>query len=280
MKMIAVGDNVTDCYLDDGVYYPGGNAVNVAVGCARSHCFEEVAYLGIFGDDENAAHLRSCLEKEHVGLARCRRAYAPTAQPGVRLVSGDRQFVAGPRDSVAHLFSLALSREDMAYIGGFDLLHTSCFSHIEEELPRLAQTLAVSFDFSDAWDEPYLRRVCPSLRYAFFSGSHLKDGQVQDLIAQCHALGTRVVGVTQGERGAVFSAAGQTYRQVPKVVAAVDTMGAGDSFIAGFLSCYSTTHDMEKALDFAGSCAAATVQCHGGWGYPHPLGRGAAPASK
>ena len=26
MKLIAVGDNVTDCYLDEGIYYPGGNA--------------------------------------------------------------------------------------------------------------------------------------------------------------------------------------------------------------------------------------------------------------
>ena len=24
MKLIAVGDNVTDCYLDEGIYYPGG----------------------------------------------------------------------------------------------------------------------------------------------------------------------------------------------------------------------------------------------------------------
>ena len=32
MKLIAVGDNVTDCYLDEGIYYPGGNAVkNIAV---------------------------------------------------------------------------------------------------------------------------------------------------------------------------------------------------------------------------------------------------------
>ena len=34
-KMIAVGDNVVDCYLEYHVYYPGGNAVNVAVNCRR-----------------------------------------------------------------------------------------------------------------------------------------------------------------------------------------------------------------------------------------------------
>ena len=49
-NMIAVGDNVVDCYLDDHVYYPGGNAVNVAVNCRRDG-IEDVAYIGMFGND-------------------------------------------------------------------------------------------------------------------------------------------------------------------------------------------------------------------------------------
>lgn len=48
MKLIAVGDNVTDCYLDEGIYYPGGNAVNVAVDCKRDGA-EKVNYIGVFG---------------------------------------------------------------------------------------------------------------------------------------------------------------------------------------------------------------------------------------
>ena len=36
MKLIAIGDNVTDCYMDEGVYFPGGNAVNVAVNCKKN----------------------------------------------------------------------------------------------------------------------------------------------------------------------------------------------------------------------------------------------------
>ena len=53
MRLIAVGDNVTDCYVDAGVYFPGGNAVNVAVNCKKNGA-ERVEYIGIFGDDENA----------------------------------------------------------------------------------------------------------------------------------------------------------------------------------------------------------------------------------
>ena len=72
MKLIAVGDNVTDCYMDEGVYFPGGNAVNVAVNC-RKNGAERVEYIGIFGDDENAQWIRACLAEEGVGFSRSRR---------------------------------------------------------------------------------------------------------------------------------------------------------------------------------------------------------------
>ena len=80
MKLIAVGDNVTDCYMDEGVYFPGGNAVNVAVNC-RKNGAEQVEYIGIFGDDENAQWIRACLAEEGVGFSRSRRVYAPSARP-------------------------------------------------------------------------------------------------------------------------------------------------------------------------------------------------------
>ena len=63
MKLIAVGDNVTDCYLDEGIYYPGGNAVNVAVDCKRDGA-EKVNYIGVFGNDDRADYIRACMEEE------------------------------------------------------------------------------------------------------------------------------------------------------------------------------------------------------------------------
>ena len=56
MKRIAVGDNVTDCYLYEGIYYPGGNAVNVAVDCKRDGA-EKVNYIGVFGNDDRADYI-------------------------------------------------------------------------------------------------------------------------------------------------------------------------------------------------------------------------------
>lgn len=48
-------------------------------------------------------------------------------------------------------------------------------------------------------------------------------------------------------------------------------MGAGDSFIAGFLARRILGDGMERALDFAAGAAANTCKIHGSFGYPHPL---------
>ncbi len=100
-RMIAVGDNVVDTYLDDMVYYPGGDSVNVAVNCKRNG-IEEVAYMGVFGSDEKAEHLKWALAREGVSYERSRTVLAPSGAPGVRLINGDRKFVDGPHNTAQH----------------------------------------------------------------------------------------------------------------------------------------------------------------------------------
>ena len=270
MKLIAVGDNVTDCYVDEGVYFPGGNAVNVAVNCKRNGA-ERVAYIGVFGDDENADWIRSCLTEEGVGYERSRKVYGHSGQPQVYLKDGDRVFGPGPRDSCQHLFSIRIVPEDIELIRQFDVCHTSCYSNIEYELPALSEACKVSFDFSDKRDEAYLRRVCPYVTYAFFSGADLSEEAVKDLMEQAHGYGASIVGVTRGKEGAIFYDGKQFYRQGIVKVEAIDTMGAGDSFIAGFLTRYTDTGDMEASLRYAAERSAKTCTERGGFGHPHPL---------
>ncbi|MDR2103538.1 MAG: PfkB family carbohydrate kinase [Treponema sp.] len=272
MKFIAVGDNVVDCYLDQRLYYPGGNAVNVAVNCAR-HGASPAAYIGVFGDDPEAEHIKRCLDQEGIGWEYSRKVYAPSGHPGVNLSpEGDRIFVGGPKDTAQHIFRIRLIPRDLEYIHRFDLCHTSCYSGIEPELPALAAACPLSFDFSTAAEENYIRTVAPHLKFAFFSGSELGEKRIGEIMDLCHNLGTEVVGITLGSQGALFSRQGKRYRQrVKPVEPVVDTMGAGDSFIAGFLVYYFKTQNMEESLDFAASAAAETCGFYGGFGYPHPF---------
>ena len=109
-----------------------------------------------------------------------------------------------------------------------------------------------------------------------FDGAEIENLQVtqeeiEALMDRCHALGTKVVGVTLGSRGSIFSEEGKRYHQGIVPVEAIDTMGAGDSFIAGFLTRRILGDGMEDALRFAATAAANTCKFHGGFGYPHPL---------
>lgn len=268
MKLITVGDNVTDCYLDERVYFPGGQAVNVAVDAKRDGA-DEVAYLGVFGDDDRAEYIREVLSQEGVSTERCRKVYAHTAQPGVRLVDGERTFLSGPRDSCQHLFALNLVREDLAMLKGFDVCHTTNNSNIEGQLAALAGALPVSFDFSVDRDPAYLDAVCPHVTYAFLSGDGLDEQGVRELAHSVLARGCKVAVVTMGKAGSFVATAGQELVQPVCPVEAVDTMGAGDAFAAAFLVSYVGEGDLAKAAAFAAERAAYTCTLRGGFGHPH-----------
>lgn len=64
--------------------------------------------------------------------------------------------------------SPAFQEKDVSFISGHDLLHTSVYSRLENDLPQLCGLVPVSFDFSTNREDDYLRRVCPYVTYAFF----------------------------------------------------------------------------------------------------------------
>jgi fructoselysine 6-kinase len=159
--------------------------------------------------------------------------------------------------------------EDMEVIRDFDICHTSCFSNLEYELPAISEICQVSFDFSERREEDYLKRTCPYLTFAFFSGSEMEERECEELLKKVHGLGTKVVGITRGSKGAIFYDGEKIYRQGIKPVEVVDTMGAGDSFIAGFLTAYGDGKTMEEALDYGAERSSRTCMVRGGFGYPH-----------
>ena len=272
MQIICVGDNVVDCYLDQHLYYPGGNAVNVAVHCRR-YGAQRVAYIGVFGDDAEAEHIKWALGQEGIEFERSRKVYAASGHPQVSLTTdGDRVFVGSPDQTAQRLFRIRFIAEDLAFIKSFPICHTSVYSGIEPELQTISALTDVSFDFSTSHEPEYINDVARYVRYAFFSGADLTERELDNIIGRCHELGTEIVGITLGNRGSLFSCCGERYRQKPiPSVRVVDTMGAGDSFIAGFLIRYHESQSITEALIFASEKAALACGSYGGFGYPQTL---------
>jgi fructoselysine 6-kinase len=268
MKLITVGDNVVDCYLDRNAYYPGGNCVNVAVNAKRNGA-STVGYIGIFASDEPAKHIKDALRQEGVDFHFSRDAVGITGQPKVALTEdNDRVFVGGPKDTVQHRFKIQLIPEEVDYLKKFDICHVSCYSSMESELAKISEVIRVSYDFSNRKDLEYIASIAPYVSYAFFSAAELSEAELNEFVESLAPFDFDIIGLTRGGEPAVFVHKQNIYKQRLRNIEVVDTMGAGDSLIAGFLTEYAKSADIEKAIEKGTISAEKTCREYGGFGYP------------
>lgn len=249
IRVLGLGDNVVDKYMHTMTMYPGGNALNFAV-YAKMFGYES-AYLGNFGDDKEAEHVYETISSLGLDVSRCRFLKGENGAAKVRIVDGDRVFLGSNKGGISNQHPLELTDMDKNYISGYDIVHTSIFSHIETQLPLIREAASfVSMDFSNYASSEYLKENCPYMDCACIScGEDMPEAEIRNQIEAILSYGCRhIVIATRGAKGAFVSVGGNVYQQSPCLVAARDTMGAGDSFITCFLVSY--VDGMKYAVDF------------------------------
>jgi len=276
-KLVSIGDCVVDHYLEKNLYYPGGNALNVAV-LVRRFGLETSFYIGMIGSDEEGRHIRASMKSEGIADDYLRQVEGESGKAKVTLENGDRVFVGSNKGGVQRRLMLRMDEADMALITKCRHVHSSCYSALEAELPRIrARAAHLSFDFSTRWQETrddmsgddYLALVCPHITCAFLSGSELDFEAAQALIARIHGFGVGFVCITQGEKGALYSEGQKVHHQPIQPAKLVDTMGAGDAFIAGFLAASLGGAKAAEAITYAAFAAARACEWAGAFGHPH-----------
>jgi fructoselysine 6-kinase len=265
-RLLALGDNVVDCYPDLGVMFPGGNALNVAVHARRVGASS--AYVGVVGDDEAGALVRRALTDEAVDTGLLRVSTGPNAYALVRVVDGNRVFGSG--DVGVSRFSVAAP--DLAAITGADVVHTGECSMLEGDLARIADAARLlSFDFSERpWD--YVAEHAPRAHVAILSGATIQEDPV-DLVTRVAQLGPSVVAVTQGAAGATLWVDGQVHDAPAGTGEIVDTLGAGDAFIARLVVGLARGEEPPQLLRSATAYATRTCAEYGAFGHRAPLPR-------
>jgi fructoselysine 6-kinase len=270
VRVLGIGDNTVDLYVDQGEQFPGGNAVNVAVLTHRLG--GESSYLGCLGTDFAGQLIRDSLIAEGVDISRCRYIERPNSWSRIRHASGDRYFDGsdpGPRHEYA------LGPGDFDYIATHDLAHSSVYSLLDDELGRIRSCAGqLSFDYSDRRDQAYLALTAPDVDVAFLSHPTGSDDECRQLARFVSSLGPRVVVVTRGSRGAL-GYDGAQFREQPIVRAeVVDTLGAGDAFIAAFLMEFLAGSSISPGLRRGAEYAAKVCGYRGAFGYGVPIRAG------
>ncbi|MFE6975112.1 sugar kinase [Streptomyces sp. NPDC057682] len=261
-----------------------GAEANVAIGLARLG--HRVRWVGCTGADEFGALVLRTLRAESVDVACAARAEGPTGlvvfEPRVAdltRVSYYRAGSAGSRLGPGHL--------ERALAEGPRVLHTTGITAalgpeplraVREAASTAPGGTTVCLDVNHRaklWSRqeaaaalrplmPYVDVLVASddeLALAAPAGARSEDRQAEALLEA----GVREVVVKRGGQGAeVYDASGRTARPAVSVPVK-DTVGAGDAFVAGYLSAFLDGEPVAGRLDRAVTTGAFAVACAGDW---------------
>ena len=275
MKVIGIGDNVVDDYIHIRTMFPGGNALNFSVYGSMLGC--DSAYLGVFGSDESAKHVQQTLAEAGVDTSHCRSVDGPNGRAILAIEDGERVFISSHEGGISKSVPMKFIFDDLDYLQSFSIVHTGAYGYMDSYLAQLQQlNPLISYDFSDDFESEYALSLCQYIDFGFFSCAEWTEEAAMELLEKAVNKGCSVAVATRGPHEVILYDGLSWFRQAPRAVIPLDTLGAGDAFISGFLISYVWGKDntsvqpallIENSLGKAASFAAEICQLHGAFGY-------------
>jgi len=260
LEVAAVGDNCIDRFGGaERFSLVGGNAVNVAV--QLSLLGRRSAYFGAVGTDVDGARTIRLLKQNRVNVDYVRTFDGITAYTEVeRNATGDRRFVL---EEFGVVRDYKTDVRDLAALNGVRHVHIGWLNDWGELRRVLSrQGISVSQDISVNAERRNLGVA--GLGIAFAS-SHGRDDEIRDLADDLLEAGAAMAVITRGEKGSFATDGKNTVATDALKIEPLDTTGAGDAFIAGFLDAWLTDVSLEKCLEKGREAASAACLHLGGF---------------
>lgn len=267
--------------------YPGGAPANVA--CALVKLGTAAGFIGCVGQDETGDELVALLETIGVDITGVQRhPTAPTRQVYVtRSLSGDRNFAgfgetpttefADTRLESKQLPEALFANADYLVTGTLELAYPQSQQAIFRAI-ALAKQHQVKVFIDINWRPVFwqnLEEAVPAIEKVLAQADLIKcsDDEAQlffktdNPVEIAQKLGVRGVLVTAGERGCTYSL-GDYSGEIPAFkIEVVETTGAGDSFVAGFLhqcakegeKIFQSPEAAKNAVNYASVVGALTT---------------------
>jgi fructoselysine 6-kinase len=261
MKLAAIGDNCVDAYRTLNRESFGGNCVNVAVQAVRLGM--QAAYVGAFGNDEYGQKFLDVLKKQGIDTSHVRVLPGKTAVTQVELINGDRQF--GNYDpGVTAVFKP--SEEDIEFLAGHNIVTSALWGMVENDLIQVKKKgTPIAFDFCDKLEHEIIDQIVADVDYAFFSYDGEDLDFIKDYMKKIQNRGPKQVITTQGDKGSIAWDGSEFYIQGIIPCKVVDTMGAGDSYIAAYLSSLIQGKSIVECMARAAEHSSRVIQYEGAW---------------
>lgn len=269
-RVACVGDNCIDVYLGpDARSAVGGNALNVAIGVAQAGLGSE--YIGEVGDDDEGRRVLAAAGGAGVEVGRVHVVPGPTWVSYITIGDGGAARVEQEDPGACGPYAHRVG--EVALLATFDHVHMANLADPSALIGALDDGgTSTSYDYgrsAGSWG-----RRLPRIVFASADGNDALERSVAMAREAC-ASGARLAIVMRGAAGSVAFDGRRVHVQPPQTIAPVDTLGAGDRYIAEFLAHHLTGSPLETAMRKAGVAASATCLHWAAWpqaGVPVPAG--------
>ena len=229
-----------DCYMPD----PGGAVHNTAVALGRLGA--DVGFVSGISTDFFGQMLMEKLEGSGVNTADVVRADRPTTMAYVKLTNGHATYVFYDENTAGRMLEpedMPHTRADAYFFGGISLVVDPCGAAYAAMMQRVAPDAITMIDpnirpgfITD--EAAYRARISAMLKVANIVKTSDEDldwigGGVEGLLEDT---ATSVVLLTKGSEGVTIITREGQWDVPAQKATVVDTVGAGDTFNAGFLA--------------------------------------------
>ncbi len=260
MKVAAIGDNCIDYYEKLDRFYPTGNVVNTAVNLQKLGINTSV--ISTTGSDKYGQIMLDTLRKEGIDISHLKVVEGPTAitymdMDGLERVHGE--YIEGVLENIV------FDAEDINFAASHDLVHSAFWGKADGVLSKIKKGgTKISFDYATSFDSEMVDRTAPYVDYGFFSFKE-KDYFVKEFLKDKVSKGMKIAIATFGEKGSLAWGGDKFYEFGIFPAKVVNTIGAGDSFIAGFLYGILKDYSIGKSLQIGAKVASEVVSVFEPW---------------
>ncbi|XCP85400.1 fructoselysine 6-kinase [Roseburia hominis] len=261
MKIAVIGDNCIDIYPKLDKKYPTGNIVDTGVNLKILGA--SVSVISTTGSDFHGRWMYESLQKAGLDVSHLKVENGATAVTYMDMNGLDRvhgEYLEGV------LETMSFDEEDISFCTKHDWVHSAIWGMAENTLEHIKkQQVPISFDYSNQLEHPLVEKTLPFVDYGFFSYPAGRDAYIEQYLKDKVDRGMKVAVATFGDQGSLAYDGARFYRGQIVQANLVNTVGAGDSFIAGFIYEYSMSGSIEQALDKGAQVAAKVVSVFGPW---------------
>lgn len=241
---------------EDGVLVSGGGGTNVAVGLHRLG--EAVKMISRVGGDELSEILIKQLEKEDVDLSFLQRTKGKTGLSAVLVASDGGRTIVTYRGESGEIERNEINWEDIKKADWIQISSLGGEMELLEDLVNFALDNGVKVGLNPGKKElvqkDRLKILLPKLdlfnvnrmEAAEFWEEKFEDEEL--LVEKFMKAGTRLLMITDGERGAGVCVGGRWTKMKAFSNKSIDDTGAGDAFVAGVVAGLLQEKDIEEVL--------------------------------